>query len=92
MANQLSRDYYSAHEEIRTLGLANSPGQKFAKLLLGRSAARGDSSYSLQLHLGLTHEEIAAIIGTARETASRLSSNFKTKRFIEATRCPFSDP
>jgi CRP/FNR family cyclic AMP-dependent transcriptional regulator len=83
VARQLSRNYYSAHEEIRTLGLANSPGQKFAKLLLGWSAERGDSSHSLQLHLGLTHEEIAAMIGTTRETVSRLFSNFKMKQFIQ---------
>jgi CRP/FNR family transcriptional regulator, cyclic AMP receptor protein len=59
VAQQLSRNYYSAYEEIRTLGLTNSPGQKFAKLLLDWSAERGDSSHSLQMHLVLTHEEIA---------------------------------
>jgi len=58
VAQQLSRSYYSAHEEICTLGLANSPQQKLAKLLLGWSAERGDSSHSPQLHLVLTHEEI----------------------------------
>jgi len=84
VARQLSRNYYSAHEGIRTLGLANSPGQKFAKLLLGWSAERGDSSHSLQLHLGLTHEEIAAMIGTTRETVSRLFSDFKMKQFIQS--------
>jgi CRP/FNR family transcriptional regulator len=84
VARQLSRNYYLAHEEIRTLGLSTSPGQKFAKLLLGWSAERGDSSPSLPLHLGLTHEEIAAMIGTTRETVSRLFSNFKTKQFIQS--------
>src|SRR5579859_5452330 len=34
VAQQLSRNYYSAYEEIRTLGLAVSPSEKFAKLLL----------------------------------------------------------
>jgi CRP/FNR family cyclic AMP-dependent transcriptional regulator len=84
VARQLSHNYYSAHEEIRTLGLANSPGQKFAKLLLGWSVERGDPSHSLQLHLSLTHEEIAEMIGTTRETVSRLFSNFKTKQFIQS--------
>ncbi len=42
VAQQLSRNYYSAYEEIRTLGLSNSPAQKFAKLLLGWSTERGD--------------------------------------------------
>jgi CRP/FNR family cyclic AMP-dependent transcriptional regulator len=84
VARQLSHNYYSAHEEIRTLGLASSPGQKFAKLLLGWCAERGDPSHSLHLQLGLTHEEIAAMIGTTRETVSRLFSNFKTKQFIQS--------
>jgi CRP/FNR family transcriptional regulator len=84
VAQQLSHNYYSAYEEIRTLGLTNSPAQKFAKLLLGWSAQRGDSSHSLQLHLVLTHEEMAEMIGTTRETVSRLFSEFKMKQFIQA--------
>ncbi len=83
VAQQLSRNYYSAHEEIRTLGLTNSPGQRFAKLLLGWSAERGDSGNSLQLRLVLTHEEIAEMIGTSRETVSRLFSDFKRKHLIQ---------
>src|SRR5579863_2246624 len=34
VAEQLSRNYYTAYEEIRTLGLASSPSEKFAKLIL----------------------------------------------------------
>jgi CRP/FNR family transcriptional regulator len=66
------------------LGLTNSPGQRFAKLLLGWSAERGDSNHSLHLHLVLTHEEIAEMIGTTRETVSRLFADFKKKQFIES--------
>jgi len=84
VAQQLSHDYYSAYEEIRTLGLTHSPGQKFAKLLLGWSAERGDSSHSLNLHLILTHEEIAEMIGTTRETVTRLFADFRKKQFIQS--------
>jgi CRP/FNR family transcriptional regulator, cyclic AMP receptor protein len=84
VAQQLSCNYYSAYEGIRTLGLANSPGKKLAKILLGWSAERGDSVNSLRLHLGLTHEEIADMIGTSRETVSRLFSEFKRKQFIQS--------
>lgn len=84
MAQELSRHYYTAHEEICTLGLTNSPAQKFAKLLLAWSAQRGDSSHSLQLRLVLTHEEISEMIGTTRETVSRLFSDFKVKEFIRS--------
>jgi CRP/FNR family transcriptional regulator len=84
VAQQLSRNYYSAYDEIRTLGLSNSPGQRFAKLLLGWSAERGDSSHSLRLHMVLTHEEIAEMIGTSRETVSRLFADFRMKHLIES--------
>lgn len=84
VAQQLSHNYYSAYEEIRTLGLSNSPGQKFAKLLLGWSAERGDSTNSLHLHLVLTHEEIAEMIGTTRETVSRLFAAFRKRQFIQS--------
>ena len=84
VAQQLSRNYYSAYDEIRTLGLTNSPAQRLAKLLLGWATERGDSSHSLQLHLLLTHEEIAEMIGTSRETVSRLFSDFKRKQLIQS--------
>jgi CRP/FNR family cyclic AMP-dependent transcriptional regulator len=84
VAQQMSRDYYSVYEEVRTLGFSNSPGQKFAKLLLGWSAERGDSNHSLHLHLVLTRSEIAEMIGTTRETVSRLFSDFGRKQFIQS--------
>jgi CRP/FNR family transcriptional regulator len=83
VAQQLSCNYYSANEGIRTLGLSNTPSKRLAKLLLGWSTERGDSNHSLLLHLVLTHEEIASMIGTSRETVSRLFSEFKRKQFIQ---------
>jgi CRP/FNR family cyclic AMP-dependent transcriptional regulator len=83
VAQQLSRNYYTSYEQVRTLGFTNSPGQKFAKLLLGWSARREESKHSLHLHLVLTHEEIAEMIGTSRETVSRLFADFKMKGFIQ---------
>jgi CRP/FNR family transcriptional regulator, cyclic AMP receptor protein len=84
VAQQLSRNYYTAYEEIRTLGLAVSPSEKFAKLLLSwstKSAVQSDGS--TQVKLTLTHEEIAEIIGTTRETVSRLFSDFKKKQLLQ---------
>jgi CRP/FNR family transcriptional regulator, cyclic AMP receptor protein len=80
VAEQLSRNYYTAYEEIRTLGLTNSPSEKFAKLLLGWAASNGDP---LQVKVTFTHEEIAEMIGTTRETVSRLFSEFKKKQLVQ---------
>jgi len=82
VAEQLSRNYYTAYEEIRTLGLASSPAEKFAKLLLSWSSDSKGNNGS-QVKLTLTHEEIAEMIGTTRETVSRLFSEFKKKQLLQ---------
>jgi CRP/FNR family transcriptional regulator len=82
VAEQLSRNYYAAYEGIRALGLTNSPAERFAQLLLGWSNAVSNGD-PLQLKLTLTHEEIAEIIGTTRETVSRLFSQFKKKQLVQ---------
>src|SRR5436305_14498069 len=64
IAEQLSRNYYTAYEEIRTLGLATSPSEKFAKLLLSWSTKTTENDGSAPVKLTLTHEEIAELIGT----------------------------
>ena len=83
VAQQLSRNYYTAYEEIRTLGLAASPSEKFAKLLLSWSSKSTSEDGSAQVKLTLTHEEVAEIIGTTRETVSRLFSEFKKKQLMQ---------
>src|SRR5947209_9856339 len=79
VAELLSQNYYIAYEGIRTLGLTSSPGEKFAKLLLSWCPENGQT----QIKLTLTHEEIAEMIGTTRETVSRLFSDFKKKQLLQ---------
>lgn len=83
VAQQLSRNYFSAYEEIRTLGLAATPSEKFAKLLLSWTTKTVADDGSAQVKLTLTHEEVAEIIGTTRETVSRLFSEFKRKQLVQ---------
>ncbi len=83
VAEQLSRNYYAAYEEIRTLGLTSSPAEKFAKLLLSWSSESQGAGNGSQVRLTLTHEEIGEMIGTTRETVSRLFSEFKKKQLLE---------
>jgi len=83
VAEQLSRNYYTAYEGIRMLGLTSSPSERFAKLLLEwSSASNGDP---LQVKLTLTHEEIGEMIGTTRETVTRLFSEFKKRQLLQLT-------
>jgi CRP/FNR family transcriptional regulator len=83
VAQQLSSNYYTAYEEIRTLGLTTSPGEKFAKLLISWYPPNGEANGQAQVKLTLTHEEIAEMIGTTRETVSRLFSEFKKKQLLQ---------
>lgn len=82
-AEQLSRDYHTSTEQVRSLGLSHSVAEKLAKLLLDWCASDGKiTERGIHLHLTLTHEEIAQLINTSRETVTRLLSTFKRKQLI----------
>ncbi|HET7433384.1 MAG TPA: Crp/Fnr family transcriptional regulator [Thermoanaerobaculia bacterium] len=83
-AQQLSEKYQSAQREIRSLGLAQSTAEKLGKLLLEWCALHGETTpKGIRLKVLLTHEEIAQMIGTTRETVTRLLSDFKRKKIVE---------
>ncbi|HXE91697.1 MAG TPA: Crp/Fnr family transcriptional regulator [Terriglobales bacterium] len=82
VAQQLSQNYHTAYQEIRTLGLSQSASEKLARLLLEWSA-NDNSGRGLKLKLTLTHEEIAQMIGTSRETVTRAFADLRKRRFIE---------
>jgi CRP/FNR family transcriptional regulator len=83
VAEQLNRNYYTAFDEVRMLGLTSSPGEKFAKLLLSWYPEKEQANGQTQIKVTLTHEEIAEMIGTTRETVSRLFSEFKKKQLLQ---------
>ncbi len=81
-AQQLSEKYESAQREIRSLGLAHTTSEKLARLLLSWSASGEETPQGTRLQVLLTHEEIGQMIGTTRETVTRLLSEFKRKKLI----------
>ena len=83
-AEQLSEKYHSAQREIRSLGLSQTTSEKLARLLLDWCNRGGEETpRGVRLKVLLTHEEIAQMIGTTRETVTRLLSDFKRKKIIE---------
>ena len=83
VAEHLSHNYHHTHEQVRSLGLSHSAAEKMAKLILEWCARNGKhSERGIQLKLTLTHEEIAQIIGSSRETVTRLLGDFKSRQFI----------
>jgi CRP/FNR family cyclic AMP-dependent transcriptional regulator len=83
-AQQLSEKYQAAQREIRSLGLSQTTSEKLAKLLVDWCKRDGEETpKGIRLSVLLTHEEIAQMIGTTRETVTRLLSDFKRKKIIE---------
>ncbi len=83
-AQQLSEKYHSAQREIRSLGLSQTTSEKLARLLLDWCDRGGEvTTKGIRLKVLLTHEEIAQMIGTTRETVTRLLSDFKKKKIID---------
>jgi CRP/FNR family transcriptional regulator, cyclic AMP receptor protein len=83
VTQHLSRDYSSTCREIRDLMLSDSAGEKLARLLVGWLDSSAESKQSGQVKMALTHEEIGQMIGTTRETVSRLLAGFKKRRLIQ---------
>jgi len=83
VSEHLSNNYHNVFEQVRSLGLSHSASEKLAKLMLEWCAKNGnENEKGISLKLTLTHEEIAQIIGSSRETVTRLLGNFKKKQII----------
>jgi CRP/FNR family cyclic AMP-dependent transcriptional regulator len=83
VAQQLSENYYHALDEMRTIGLSHSAGEKLARFILDWCAQHDQGNGEIRAKLTLTHEEIAQMIGASRETVTRLFADFKKKHLLE---------
>ncbi len=81
VAEHLSDEYNDACREIGSLGLSHSAAERLAGLLLDweREHSNGEQR---PIRLTLTHEEMAQMIGTSRETVTRLLARFKDRQLI----------
>src|SRR5215475_3681962 len=79
-AQHLSQNCQSAYEMIRSLGLSHSVSEKLARLLLEWAEDGEQTREGVRIKVSLTHEEIAQLIGTSRETVTRLFGEFRTKQ------------
>ncbi len=80
----LSREFQLAYRDIHDLVLARSSAGKLAKLLVSwmpqpeKLAEAGE----IRIRQSPTHEEMAQMIGSSRETVTRLIGDLKKKEFI----------
>ncbi len=84
VAQQLSNDCQSAYEVIRSIGLSHSVSEKLARLLLHWSADGHSVAGAIRIKLALTHEEVAQLIGTTRETVTRILGDLKKRGVLES--------
>ena len=82
-AQHLSQNCQSAYEMIRSLGLSHSVTEKMARLLLEWSEQGENTKDGVRIKIALTHEEIAQLVGTSRETVTRVLGDFRKQQIAQ---------
>ena len=77
----LASDVGTAFDDVHDLLLARSSTEKLARLLLSW-VANEPRNRELRVDRDFTHEEMAQMIGSSRETVTRLLSDLKRKELI----------
>ena len=80
-AKALAEDYKAAFDEARLMGLPSSPAGRVARLILDWADDARKSSSSF-ITMSLTHEEVASMTATTRETVTRTLSRFRKDKII----------
>jgi len=79
----LARDCSDSYGVVRTIGLSHSVSERFARFLLDTAADGEISRGRVRVRLAMTHEEISQLVGTSRETITRLLSEFRRNELAE---------
>ncbi len=79
-AQHLSESCHNAYDMIRSIGLSHSASEKLARMLLELANEGETTKEGIRVKLALTHEEIAQVIGTSRETVTRLLGSFRKEQ------------
>ncbi|MGO9405665.1 MAG: Crp/Fnr family transcriptional regulator [Terriglobales bacterium] len=80
-ASLLAREITTSFDDVHELLLARSSTEKLARLLLSW-VSEEPRNRELRLPTEFTHEEIGQMIGSSRETVTRLLSDLKRKDLI----------
>jgi CRP/FNR family transcriptional regulator len=79
----LARDCSDSYGVVRAIGLSHSVSERFARFLLEASADGEVTNGTVRARLAMTHEEISQLVGTSRETITRLLSEFRKNEMVE---------
>jgi len=82
IAQELAEEYNNTCHQLRSMLLSHTATERLARTLLQmvRNAA---PDRELRVEFCLTHQELAEMIGTSRETVTRLLANLRHRGLIE---------
>ena len=83
VAQQLAEIYQAAISEMRTIGLSHSAAEKLGGLLLDLAAEHNGEAGEIKVKMTFSHEELAQMIGTSRETVTRILGRFKKNHLVD---------
>src|SRR5688572_25137934 len=80
---QLSDECDADTDQVRSIGLSHSAAEKLAHLFLTWCSERGrEVEEGIRVPLLMTHHDMAQLIGTSRETVTRLLKDFRDQGII----------
>ncbi|HEX9160189.1 MAG TPA: Crp/Fnr family transcriptional regulator, partial [Thermoanaerobaculia bacterium] len=83
VAHQLSMDCEAANDHVRAIGLSRSAAEKLAHLVVTWAEESGrPSDQGTRVQVLMTHHDISQLIGTSRETVTRLLKEFREKGIL----------
>ena len=83
-AKALSAEYKTAFFEARRLALSGSAASRLAGLLLDWGRLSSCGKPEMRFTMALTHEELANMVGSSRETVTRILTRFRKEGLIES--------
>jgi CRP/FNR family cyclic AMP-dependent transcriptional regulator len=81
-ARTLASECCNGLDEVRRIALPASPAGRVARLLLDWTAEKANAQSATTVALPLTHEELASMTATSRETVTRTLSRFRRDNLI----------
>ena len=82
-AKSLSEEYKVAFFDARRLALSGSAAGRLASVLLDWGKASSCGKADMRFTMALTHEELANLTGSSRETVTRMLARFKRDKLIQ---------
>src|SRR6202158_563129 len=83
VTQHISQDYAYTCREIRDLILSDSASERLARLLVGWLGPHTTHIHTRKRNPPSTHEEIGQMIGSSRETVSRIFADFRKQHLIQ---------